>query len=310
MGAKGPPVNFPEVIPMAIAHEFNYEKPASLGSALALLTRYGNQAKILAGATDLVVQLKEGTVTPQCLIDIKGLSELNQLGFEEGQLVIGANVTFQELVLSDLVRRELPMLSESALTVASIGVRNRATIAGNICSAVPSLDSAPVLLVYDAIVVVQGENGKREIKITDWFKAPRKTALADNELVVEIRIPVPGVRHRGVYVKLGRYRGEDLAQAGVGVMVTEANVYKVAFNAVGPIPRRSAKLEALLHGRTLDDALLKQARAEVPGEISPITDIRASREYRTHMCQVMLERSLRAASELLAGKSIDVEHLV
>lgn len=303
-------MSIPKGVTMAISHEFTYEKPASLGSALALLTRYGSKAKILAGATDLAVQLKEGTVTPECLIDIKGLSELDTLALQAGQLVIGANVTFQALVQSDLVRRELPMAAESALTVASVGVRNRATIAGNICSAVPSLDSAPVLLVYDAVVVVKSERGTREVPITDWFKAPRKTALAADELVVEIRIPVPAIRHRGVYVKLGRYRGEDLAQAGVGVMVTEANVYKVAFNAVGPVPRRSAKLEALLQGRTLDDALLKQARAEVPGEISPITDIRASREYRIHMCQVMLERSLRAATGILAGKSIDVEHLV
>ena len=295
---------------MAISHEFNYEKPVSLDGALALLSRYKGSAKILAGATDLAVQLKEGTQTPQCLIDIKGLSELDTLEIQKGHLVIGANVTFQRLVESDLVRRELPMLSESALTVASIGVRNRATIAGNICSAVPSLDAGPVLLVYDAVVVVKGEKGAREIKITDWFKAPRKTALGDDELVVEIRIPIPGVKHRGVYVKLGRYRGEDLAQAGVGVLVTESSVYKVAFNAVGPVPMRSARLEALLDGKSLDDALIQQARSLVPEEIAPITDIRASKEYRIHMCQVMLERSLRAASDLLAGKSIDVEHLV
>ncbi len=295
---------------MAISHEFNYEKPASLGVALALLSQYGSKAKILAGATDLAVQLKEGTVAPQCLIDIKGLPELNTLGIQEGQFVIGANVTFQELVESELVRREIPMLSQSSHTVASVGVRNRATIAGNICSAVPSLDAAPVLLVYDAVVVVRGERGQREIRITDWFKAPRKTALAEDELVVEIRIPLPGVRHCGVYVKLGRYRGEDLAQAGVGVLVTESNEYRVAFNAVGPIPLRSARLEALLAGKTLDDALLKQARDLVPTEISPITDIRASREYRIHMCQVMLERSLRAAADHLAGKPIDFEHLV
>ncbi|MBU1239223.1 FAD binding domain-containing protein, partial [Myxococcota bacterium] len=139
---------------MAIAHEFNYEKPASLGEALALLSQYGTRAKILAGATDLAVQLKEGMVTPECLIDIKGLSELNSLEMRDGHLIIGANVTFQELAESALVEKELPMLCESSLTVASVGVRNRATIAGNICSAVPSLDSAPVLLVYDAIVVV------------------------------------------------------------------------------------------------------------------------------------------------------------
>jgi carbon-monoxide dehydrogenase medium subunit len=295
---------------MAISHEFNYEKPDSLGAALALLAQYGTKAKILAGATDLAVQLKEGMVTPECLIDIKGLSELNTLVIRDGHLVMGANVTFQELVESGLVQRELLMLSESALTVASIGVRNRATIAGNICSAVPSLDSAPVLLVYDALIVVKSETGEREIKITDWFKAPRKTALGENELVYVIKIPIPKKKHRGVYVKLGRYRGEDLAQAGVGVLVTEPNEYKVAFNAVGPTPVRSAKLEALLRGKKLDDALLKQVRAEVPGEISPITDIRASKEYRIHMCQVMLERSLRAASDLLAGKPVDIEHLV
>ena len=295
---------------MAIAHEFNYEKPGSLGEALALLTQYGSRAQILAGATDLAVQLKEGMVTPECLIDIKGLSELNTLEKRDGQLIIGANVTFTQLAESDLVRSELPMLAESSLTVASVGVRNRATIAGNICSAVPSLDSAPALLVYDAVVVVKSEKGTREIKITEWFKAPRKTAMTDDELVHEIRVPIPEVKHRGVSVKLGRYRGEDLSQAGVGVMITETNRYTVAFNAVGPVPVRSAKIEALLEGKKLDEALLKEARAQVPGEISPITDIRASKEYRVHMCQVMLGRALNAASDLLAGKSVDIEHLV
>jgi len=295
---------------MAIAHEFQYEKPATLAEALALLTRYGGRAKVLAGATDLAVQLKEGVVTPECLVDVKGLTELDTLELRQGRLVIGANVTFSQLAQSALVRDEIPMLAESALTVASIGVRNRATIAGNICSAVPSLDAAPVLLVYEAVVIVASERGRRELPVTEWFLGPRKTALSADELVVAIEVPLPTKRHRGVYVKLGRYRGEDLAQVGVGVLVTEDDQYRVAFNAVGPRPVRSAKLETLLRGRKLDDALLLQARAGVPGEISPITDIRASKEYRVHMCQVMLERALRAAVALLAGASVDVEHLI
>lgn len=295
---------------MPIAHQFNYEKPATMSEALALLSRYGNRGKIIAGGTDLVVSLKETATAPDCLIDIKGLKELSTLEIKDKYLVIGANVTFTQLAESELVKTQIPMLAESALTVASIGVRNRATLAGNICTAVPSLDSAPVLLVYDAVVVVKSEQGTREINITEWFKAPRKTALSENELVFEVRIPIPSGKHRGVYVKLGRYRGEDLAQAGVGVMITDKNEYKVAFNAVGPVPLRSAKIEALLAGKQLDEQLIKQAREAVIGEVSPITDVRASKEYRLHMCQVMLERSLKAASDLLAGKSVDVEQLV
>lgn len=295
---------------MPISHQFDYEKPASLSEALALLSRYGSKGKIIAGATDLAVQLKEGVAKPDVIIDIKGLKELDVLEKKDGYLVIGANVTFTELAESELVKNTIPMLSESSLTVASIGVRNRATLAGNICTAVPSLDSAPVLLVYDAVVMVKSEQGTREISIKDWFKAPRKTALAENELIYQVRIPIPDGKHRGVYVKLGRYRGEDLAQAGVGVMVNDKNEYRVAFNAVGPVPLRSAKIEALLSGKQLDDHLIKQAREAVVGEISPITDIRASKEYRLHMCQVMLERTLKAATDLLAGKSVDIEQLV
>ncbi len=277
---------------------------------LVLLGKHGSGAKILAGATDLTVQLKDGSVTPQMLIDVKGLGELGTLEMRDGQLVIGANVTFTELAESDLVKKEIPMLAESSLTVASVGVRNRATLTGNICSAVPSLDAGPVLLVYDAIVVVKSEKGQREIKITEWFKAPRKTALAEDEMVCEVRIPIPKEKHCGVYLKLGRYRGEDLAQAGVGVMLNDKKEYKVAFNAVGPTPVRSSKIESLLHGKTVDEALLRQVCSVVPDEISPITDIRASKEYRVHMCQIMLERSLNAVSDLLAGKSVDIENLV
>lgn len=167
-----------------------------------------------------------------------------------------------------------------------------------------------MLLTYDAVVVVKSERGQREIPITEWFKAPRKTALTEDELLCEIRIPLPKTAHRGVYVKLGRYRGEDLAQAGVGVMITKELNYKVAFNAVGPVAFRSPKIETLLAGKALDESLLKEARALVPGEISPITDIRASKEYRVHMCQVMLGRALKAATDLLAGKPVDVEHII
>jgi len=286
---------------MAIAHEFEYFKPASFDEAINLAEKYGEKGRPLAGGTDLVVKINDEIEFPDAVIDLKGIKELNKLELKDGNLFIGALVTFTELINSPIVREKFPLLREAAATVASVAVRNSATLVGNICSAVPSLDSGTPLLVYEAEVLVEGKDKDRIIPIGEWFTGPKKTDLRPGEIVIGVKIAEVKGKQGGCYVKLGRYKGEDLAQAGVGVLALEDNEYRVAFCAVGPVASRAKKIEGVLQGKDLTDSLIEKAKNLVPEEISPIDDIRASREYRMHMAGIMLERGLRAAVARLNG---------
>ena len=284
---------------MAIINDFNYHRPNEMDETLLLLSELKGKAKILAGGTDLIVQLKEEIVKTENVIDIKGISELNKIEISEENIFIGAGVTFSDIIESKELKEKLPILWEASEKVASVGIRNRATIVGNICSAVPSLDSAPALLVYDAEILTQSKTGKRTISIHDWFTGPKKTILDPDELVLGINIPI--VKHAGVYEKLGRYKGEDLAQAGIGIFVDENKNYRLAYCAVGPVPNRMKKLEDFLRGKEITDKLLKEAAEIIPNEIFPISDIRSSKEYRTHMMKIMFKRGLQKSVVLLKG---------
>jgi len=284
-----------------IINEFAYFKPATMQQALKLLAKYKNSA-ILAGGTDLLNLLKDGSAQPEAVIDVKGLAGLRKITFAKGRLQIGTLVTFSELIEAETVKRYFPLIVETARTVGSTGIRNRATMAGNICSAVPCLDSGPLLLAYDAIVSVVSTAGKREIPIAKWFLGARKTGLKPGEMVSGITVPLPEAKHAGCFIKLGRYAGEDLAQASILTMALAGNRYRVAFGSVAPFPFRATRIETLLNGKELDAQLLAEAKDLVVAQISPITDLRASKEYRLHICRVMLERSLQASVERLAGR--------
>lgn len=283
-----------------IAHEFEYKRPATLVEATKILAEHPGSVRVLAGGTDLVAWLRDDAVAPDLVVDIKNIPDLHDIKVEGDVLHIGSLVTFTDLIESDLIEEHVPLLAEMAETVASPGIRNRATMVGNICSAVPSCDAGPVLLVYDTTVHLTGPGGARSVDIDDWFVGLRKTAKSDDELVTHLTIDLR--KHGGVYVKLMRYAGEDLAQAAVGIVVHPENDYRVAFGAVAPTPFRCARIEEALAGKDLTDDLINHVVAMVPDEIRPITDMRATAEYRTHITEVMLRRGLVAAAERLEGK--------
>lgn len=286
---------------MAIAHQFDYVKPRSVGEAVKTLTRFGPRAQVLAGGTDLIGLIADDAVKPDAVIDIKGITSLNKIEFRNGILSIGALATFTDLRNSPVIAKRFPVIREMTGWVASSGIRNRATMVGNICSAVPCCDSGPILLVYDAAVLVTGPVRKRKIPIGEWFVEPRKTGLKRGEIVTGLEIAAPKKKHAACFVKLRRYEGGDLAGASVAVLVLAGNSYRVAFGSVAPRPIRGRKIEALLEGKALSDGLIHEALRLVPEEIAPITDIRATKEYRTHMVAVMLKRGLRAAVSRLEG---------
>ena len=286
---------------MAIAHQFEYMKPASLREGIKTLARYGNRAQVLAGGTDLVGLIADEMVKPEVVVDIKGIPGLDKIEFENGVLTIGALVTFTDLRDSSVIAKKFPVIREMTGWLASVGIRNRATMVGNLCSAVPCCDSGPILQVYDAAMLVAGPSGRRKVPLCDWFLGPRKTVLKRGEIATGVAVPLPKKKHGACFVKLRRYEGEDLAQASVTVLALAGNSYRISFGSVAPRPIRGERIESLLEGKDLSESLIRQAVRLVPDEIAPITDIRATKEYRAHMIGVMLERGLRAAVARLAG---------
>lgn len=284
---------------MVIAHEFEYLRPETVADAVIALA--GPGARVLAGGTDVVPWLRDNVIEPARLVDIKAIPGLQQVALDDHLLTLGALVTFSDVICSEAVGAAAPMVQEMAHWVASVGIRNRATIVGNLCSAVPSLDAGPALLVYDAEVHVAARTDDRTVPLQEWFVGPKETQLARGELVTGVTLHLPPDRHGAAFLKLARYAGEDLAQANLAVLVTDSGDVRIAFGAVAPIPFRATAIEARLAGQELDDDAIAAAVALVPGVISPISDVRASAEYRTHICRVMLHRGLRAAAARLAG---------
>ena len=278
---------------MPITHEFKYQKPLTVNKVLKLLAEYGDKARILAGGTDLIVKIKDSIEEPTMVIDIKGIDKFGKIQKKGNAIHIGATVTFTELINSKLIKTKLPLIWEASKTVASVGTRNRATIVGNICSAVPSLDSGPALLNYNALVCLKNMECEKNVPIREWFTGPKKTLRKPDELVEKIIVPIPDQKHKVYYGKLGRYSGEDLAQAGIGIIRYADKSFRIAFCAVGPVPKRSDKLESILNGKDINDELIEQCKKIIEDEISPITDIRSTKEYRMHIIKVMFERGIK-----------------
>ncbi len=282
---------------------FDYERPATLGEALSLLAQHRGSAKAIAGGTDLIPQVKRRELpAPALFIDLKGIPGLNEIAYDAAKgLTLGALATVQSVESSPLVREHFPILSQAAVNLACPQVRNRATITGNLCSAVPSADSAPALLVLEAELKLLSQKGERTLPITQFFTGPRKTILADDELVTEIRIPSLPPKHKGLYLKLSPRKSMDLAVVGVAALVVfEDGVCKdvrIALGAVAPTPIRARKAEQSLLGRKLtDDSILGTARV-ASTECSPIDDHRASAEYRCDMVHVLTRRALTQIKE-------------
>jgi carbon-monoxide dehydrogenase medium subunit len=244
--------------------------------------------------------IKEGLIQPDMIIDMKGIEQFHQITFKHDTLFIGAGVTFSELIESKTIKDHFPVIAELSRTVASLGIRNRATMVGNICSAVPCMDSGPLLAAYDAMIITAGPKGERKIPAENWFIASRKTAIEKGEIVTGISISSPG-KHGSCFVKLGRYEGEDLAQVNLIILALKNGTFRVSFGSVGPVPIRAKKIEHLINGKTITPALIEEAFKLIEEEIKPITDIRATKEYRMHMAKIMFERGLNAAISRLNG---------
>lgn len=270
---------------------FEYFEPATLQEAAALLC---GGAQALAGGTDLLVELKEQLRSAERVVNIKKIRGLGGLSYDARLgLRIGALATSREVEISPIALEKYASLVQAARELGSIQVRNRATIVGNICRASPSADTAPALIADGAIVRIHGLGGERTVGLEDFFTGPGKTVLAPGELVTEIVVPPPAPRTGKVYIKHGRRRAMELAT--VGVAVTLNSDIKIVLGAVAPTPIRARRAEAILRGKELNDALIEQAAEAAMQEARPISNVRASAEYRREMVRVLTRRALKQA---------------
>jgi len=281
--------------------KFDYLAPATLDEALSLLSRYKGRAKVIAGGTDLVPKLKRREITaPELVIDLKAIAGLGNIQYDAGGLTIGALVTIGEVATSAIILQKFSILAQAAQSMASPQVRNLGTIAGNICNAVPSADSAPALLTLGTRLKLISPRGERTVSIEDFFTGPNRTVLADDELLEEIQIPDMPPKSRGTYLKLAPRRAMDLAIVGVAAVVTpEDSICKdirLALGAVAPTPIRAKEAEAIIKGHRFDDGLIEEAASAAAGQSRPISDHRASADYRRDMVKVLVKRAIEQAT--------------
>jgi carbon-monoxide dehydrogenase medium subunit len=279
--------------------DFEYYAPDSIAEACKLLSQFGPRAKVLAGGTDLIAKMKNEVLKPEILISIKKLDQMKKIEYVPGKgVVIGARSTHNDLVNSKVLNEKYLSISEAAHQMAANQVRNAGTVGGNISNAVPSADLPPIFIALNAAVKVTGVKGERSLALEDVFAGPGKTNLTQDEIITEVIIPDQKMTGSN-YIKFGLRGAGALAVVGVAVAVqVENNVIKdarVALGAVAATPVRAKKTEEFLKGKKVSDEVLAEAGVIASGECKPISDVRASAEYRTDMVRVFTKRALRAA---------------
>ncbi len=286
---------------------FEYHAPTSIGEALELLARLGEDAKILSGGQSLIPLMKLRLAAPRHLIDINGIPGLAYVREADGALRIGALTRESELEDSALVRTRYPLLFDTCKVIADPLVRNLATVGGNLAHGDPANDHPATMLALEAEVVAAGPKGERRIPVASFFTGPFTTALRADEILVEIRVPAPPPRTGGAYLKLERKVG-DFATAAVAAQVTlDANGTcaraGIGLTNVGATPIKAARAEAALAGKRLDAETIKRA-AQLAAEASePAADLRGSVEYKKDIVRVLTARALgRAAERAGAGR--------
>ena len=280
---------------------FEYHRPTTLQDAIALLGRLGEDAKILAGGQSLIPLMKLRLTSPRHVVDVNRIPGLGAIVEKDGALVIGALVRESELEASDLVRRRFPILADACRVIADPLVRNLATVGGNLAHGDPANDHPAVMLTLDAEVVAVGPKGSRRIPIAGFFTGPLTTALGPEEILTEIHIPLPAPRTGGTYLKLERKVG-DFATAGVAVQITLADGGTCAhagigLTNVGATPIKARRAEALLRGRKVDDAAIREASRAAADESDPSEDLRGSVAYKRDLVRVLTARAIRRALE-------------
>lgn len=284
---------------------FDYVKVGSLEEASKLAKEKGNKAVLMAGGTDVILLLHANAIPADTVIDIKEIPGLEEIRYVSGEGVyVGSLAKLYDIQNSDLVKEKMPALCDAAHYVASPQIRRKGTMAGNICNASPSADTASILVAMNAVVKVYNADGSRDIPIDDFFKGVKKTSLQPGDIVTEIFIPELKKAEGSAYFKHSVRKAMDLAIIGVGARITmdgnKIAAARICMGGVGITPLRASKAEEILIGNEITDDLLEKAGTAASEECSPISDVRASAEYRTDMVRVYTKRAVKKAVETMA----------
>jgi carbon-monoxide dehydrogenase medium subunit len=291
---------------------YEYVRARSLDDALSILADRGDRAAVLAGGTDLILGIRARQLAPECLVDISQLEELRGIrpansGPQSG-LIVGAATTLRELETSPLLVGGYRLLAEAVGTLASVQIRNRASVGGNLCHAAPSADCAPSLLVLETQVELAGPQGRERVPLEDFFVGPGQTVLGAGRILVSLHLPYPGDCSGGCYIKHTLRRAMDCAFVGVAALVCtdggRLSRARIGLGAVAPTPIRARRAEALLLERAdLSPETLAAAARLAAGEARPIDDIRASAWYRRRVLEVQTRRALERAASAASAAS-------
>ena len=288
-----------------IPGEFDYYAPGSLSEAVALLREHGDEAKLLAGGQSLIPAMRFRLALPLVLIDLNRIAGLEYIREDNGHLAIGAMTREVMLEESDTVDRTYPMLADAAQVIADPVVRNRATVGGNIAHADPANDHPAVMLAYNAEVIALGPGGTRAILIDDFFTGLFENALAQDEILTEIRIPRPGANSGGAYVKMERKVG-DYAVSAVAVQLTmdgeTCTAARIGLTNVSSTPMRARNAEQAIVGQQITDEVLEAAGKAAAAECTPSPDLRGSADYKRDLTRVLTKRAIRKAVARAKGE--------
>jgi carbon-monoxide dehydrogenase medium subunit len=282
--------------------KFDFSEPRTLDEACRIMAELGDRARPLAGGTDLIVNMKKKLVSPEHLVSLARINDLQGIDFSDGRLKIGASVTAAELADSDYIRDGLIALGQGARSLGSPLIRNLATIAGNIVSARPAADLPPALIAYGAEAVLQSLAGERSLPLEEFFRGPGDTLVKADEILTRIVVDRPPENSGAAYIKLGTRKALEISLVNVAVYIRlddpagAIEDARVVLGAVAPTPIRAPSAEKVLVGQEPTGALFEKAGRQAAGESRPIDDFRGSAEYRRDMVAVLTRKALEMAS--------------
>lgn len=285
--------------------DYDYLKPKNLQEVFSLLETYGEKAVLIAGGTDVMVNIRNRKIAPEALISLRGLEELSYISKRDAYH-IGALTTHRMLETSSMIQNELSALYDGASQVGSVQIRNVATVGGNICNAAPSADTAGPLLALDATAVLQGSEGIRKVSLSEFFTGPSQTVKRPDEVLVEFEIPVEMGEFGSAYHKHSRRKAMDLPILGVAVSLKLDGQrivdMRIALSVAAPTPLRAREAEEYLKGKELDERSLNEAGKIAAQEASPRDSLRGKAWYRKEMIETFVPRMALRASERLRNR--------
>jgi carbon-monoxide dehydrogenase medium subunit len=285
---------------------FGYVSAKDVAHAVALLGEHGAKAKILAGGTDLLVELKHAVHNPEIIVDVSRLAELKDIVIADDGLHIGALATHADIMNAPIISGMFPALVEAAHSIGAVQTRNLGTLGGNLITCVPSVDSGPALIALDAVVTVASAEGERRMPLAELFVGPRKTSLKPGDLLIDIIIPKDNLDKPAAFEKFGLRKGQALALVNVAASFWVDNdkfaAPRIALGAVAPTVIRAPKAEAYLDGRKISAEAMAEAGRIAATEAKPISDFRAGAEYRRDLVAVLVKRALAKAHARAAAK--------